>query len=99
MNITKCIKAIDPTSVCCVEDVDGTLENAVITWENNPSNITKEMIQAKHDEINALWEVQHLRGRTYPTVTEQLDYIYHNGIDKWKTDMIDPVKAKYPKPE
>ena len=53
MNITKCIKAIDPTSVCCVEDTDGTLENAVIKWEHNPSNITKEMIQAKHDEINA----------------------------------------------
>ena len=28
----------------------------------------------------------------------QLDYIYHNGIDKWKSDIVDPVKAKYPKP-
>jgi hypothetical protein len=35
----------------------------------------------------------------YPDWGEQLDYIYHHGIDKWKTDMIDPVKAKYPKPE
>jgi len=34
----------------------------------------------------------------YPSVGEQLDYIYHNGIDKWKTDIVDPVKAKYPKP-
>ena len=34
----------------------------------------------------------------YPSIGEQLDYIYHNGIDKWKTDMVDPVKAKYPKP-
>tara|TARA_Y100001958_G_C21110653_1_gene457693 strand:+ start:599 stop:979 length:381 start_codon:yes stop_codon:yes gene_type:complete len=34
----------------------------------------------------------------YPPIGEQLDYIYHNGIDKWKTDMVDPVKAKYPKP-
>tara|TARA_X000001036_G_C20510705_1_gene737952 strand:+ start:313 stop:684 length:372 start_codon:yes stop_codon:yes gene_type:complete len=34
----------------------------------------------------------------YPSIGEQLDYIYHNGIEKWKTDIVDPVKAKYPKP-
>ena len=35
----------------------------------------------------------------YPPIGEQLDYIYHHGIDKWKTDIVDPVKTKYPKPE
>ena len=34
----------------------------------------------------------------YPPVEDQLDYIYHHGIAKWKTDIVDPVKAKYPKP-
>ena len=34
----------------------------------------------------------------YPDWGTQLDYIYHHGIDKWKTDIVDPVKAKYPKP-
>jgi hypothetical protein len=38
------------------------------------------------------------RQREYPSVVEQLDYIYHNGVDAWKTDVIDPIKAKYPKP-
>ena len=38
-----------------------------------------------------------LRAEEYPSITDQLDYIYHNGIDAWKTDMIDPVKTKYPK--
>jgi hypothetical protein len=38
-----------------------------------------------------------LRAKEYPAITDQLDYIYHNGIDAWKTDMIDPVKEKYPK--
>ena len=37
------------------------------------------------------------RAKDYPTIADQLDYIYHNGIDAWKTDMIDPVKTKYPK--
>ena len=39
-----------------------------------------------------------LRQLEYPPIVDQLDYIYHNGLDKWKTDVIDPIKAKYPKP-
>ena len=38
-----------------------------------------------------------LRAKEYPSIADQLDYIYHNGIDAWKTNMIDPVKTKYPK--
>jgi hypothetical protein len=38
-----------------------------------------------------------LRAKEYPAISEQLDYIYHNGIDAWKIDMIEPVKTKYPK--
>jgi hypothetical protein len=38
-----------------------------------------------------------LRAKEYPAIADQLDYIYHNGIDAWKKDMIDPVKNKYPK--
>ena len=37
------------------------------------------------------------RLEAYASLAEQLDYIYHNGIEAWKTDMIDPVKTKYPK--
>ena len=42
---------------------------------------------------------QNDRRKAYPHWSEQLDYIYHNGVDKWKTDIVDPVKKKYPKPE
>jgi len=38
------------------------------------------------------------RKAEYPDWSTQLDYIYHNGLDKWKTDIVDPVKKKYPKP-
>ena len=37
------------------------------------------------------------RAKAYASLAEQLDYIYHNGIEAWKTDMINPVKTKYPK--
>ena len=37
------------------------------------------------------------RSREYAPIPDQLDYIYHNGVEKWKADMILPVKEKYPK--
>ena len=37
-----------------------------------------------------------LRKSGYPTIVEQLDDIYHNGIDGWKSK-IKAVKDKYPK--
>lgn len=37
------------------------------------------------------------RKLAYPPIEEQLDYIYHNGVEAWKTDMINPVKTAYPK--
>ncbi len=52
------------------------------------------------DLVNA-WvdpeQYKYQRQEEYPSIADQLDYIYHNGIDAWKTNMIDPVKTKYPK--
>ena len=54
--------------------------------------------------MQAAWDLENdsyksKRRAEYPFVAEQLDYIYHHGIDKWKEDVIDPIKKKYPKPE
>ena len=38
-----------------------------------------------------------LRKKAYPSWEDQLDYIYHNGVDAWKTNVITPIKEKYPK--
>ena len=38
-----------------------------------------------------------LRKKAYPSWQDQLDYIYHNGVDGWKADIITPIKEKYPK--
>ena len=53
--------------------------------------------------LQAAWTLENdsyrsKRREEYPNMMEQLDYIYHNGIDKWKADIVDPIKAKYPKP-
>ncbi len=37
------------------------------------------------------------RQAEYPSIPDQLDDIYHNGIDAWK-ETIKAVKDKYPKP-
>ena len=38
-----------------------------------------------------------LRKKAYPSWQDQLDYIYHNGVDDWKADIITLIKEKYPK--
>jgi len=37
------------------------------------------------------------RARAYPSIPDQLDQIYHEGIDAWKAT-IAAVKQEYPKP-
>jgi phosphoglycolate phosphatase-like HAD superfamily hydrolase len=54
-----------------------------------------EEIQRLQDEYDSN-EYQRQRATEYPNVTEQLDYIYHNGVDAWK-EMIESIKNKYPK--
>lgn len=54
--------------------------------------------------LQAAWTLENdsyrsKRREEYPYLAEQLDYIYNHGIDKWKADVIDPIKKKYPKPE
>tara|TARA_R100001510_G_C7563824_1_gene142884 strand:- start:1 stop:294 length:294 start_codon:yes stop_codon:yes gene_type:complete len=50
------------------------------------------------DAEYALVKYKDDRAKEYPDWGTQLDYIYHHGIEKWKTDIVDPVKNKYPKP-
>jgi hypothetical protein len=38
------------------------------------------------------------RLEAYPAIGEQLDYIFHNGLDAWKSDIIQPIKDQFPKP-
>lgn len=36
------------------------------------------------------------RRRAYPPIADQLDMIYHEGVEAWR-DMINDIKTKYPK--
>ena len=52
-------------------------------------------LQAAWDLENDSYKSQ--RRAEYPSIEEQLDDIYHNGIDAWKAT-IKTTKDKYPKP-
>ena len=43
-------------------------------------------------------QYQRDRAVAYPSIADQLDKIYHSGINAWKAD-IKAVKDKFPKPE
>ena len=73
--------------------VGNDINTCTITWhDDNPTNITKEQIKAKINET----QYQIDREKEYPSIVDQLDDIYHNGIDGWK-ETIKAVKDKYPK--
>ena len=71
--------------------------NTIVDADEKPVTINQSLVDAARVELNKLL-YQEDRAKAYPDYGTQLDYIYHNGIDKWKTDIVDPVKAKYPKP-
>lgn len=52
--------------------------------------------------LQAAWDLENdsyksKRRAEYPSLVDQLDDIYHNGIDGWKAT-IKAIKDKYPKP-
>ena len=62
--------------------------------------VTYQQVLEKQAKLQADYDAkqyQRNRATEYPSIGDQLDYIYHNGIDAWKSDMVDPIKAKYPK--
>ena len=71
-----------------------------IEWldTNKISKPSKEEIDAEVIKLQAEYDAKkYQRDREYPPIGDQLDEIYHNGIDKWKKT-IKAVKDAHPKP-
>ena len=94
--ISDAILALDPNAKVKVVGEDYNQ----ITWDdNNPNNITVTQIKTKKAELDAIDvanEYKMQREKEYPSMQEQLDDLYHNGIDGWKAT-IKAIKDKYPK--
>jgi len=66
-------------------------------WEGGDARPTDDQINQAYKDWKAQDEYKGKRADEYPSVVEQLDDIYHNGIDAWKAT-IKTTKDKYPKP-
>ena len=64
------------------------------------SDYNDETKRKKHmATLKSEWEnkkYQRNRAEAYPSIEDQLDDLYHNGIDGWKST-IKAIKDKYPK--
>jgi len=94
-DILNAILAINPKAKVTVigEDVDK------LVWDDGETPIAKADILAKQTQLKSEYtanEYQRKRKEDYPSLVDQLDDIYHNGVDGWKTT-IKAVKDKYPK--
>jgi hypothetical protein len=90
-----------------IEYNDGTL-NKAITSISDYSTITDNHAAKKAANTKAASDAATAqatlettygwkRAKEYPSIADQLDDIYHNGIDAWKAT-IKTTKDKYPKP-
>tara|TARA_Y100000592_G_C5387168_1_gene276391 strand:+ start:635 stop:928 length:294 start_codon:yes stop_codon:yes gene_type:complete len=97
MSITKydAIKSLEPTAqVVMVEDEIKEWHSEEITQPTD-AEITAEQTRLQTEYDNNAY--QRNRAAEYPSIADQLDEIYHNGIDSWKA-IIKTTKDKYPKP-
>ena len=94
-DICSAIVAINPQAQCSVMSED--YEH--ISWLGGTAVISKEDIVAKQAELKTAYdakEYQRKRALEYPSINDQLDDLYHNGIDGWKAT-IKVTKDKFPK--
>jgi len=71
------------------------------TWEDcSDDNVEKDWIVNSDNSVSAppgpILTYKEKRQSEYPKIIDQLDDIYHNGIDAWKAT-IKATKDKYPK--
>ena len=90
MDLHKAILAIHSS----VRTINGNTEKTIFSTDKDNKEFTIDWTKVK------AWkdpnEYQYKRADEYPSIVDQLDDIYHNGIDGWKKT-IKAVKDKYPK--
>jgi len=97
IQIVEAILAINSNAQ--VNVIGDNLSGCTIQWNNGTSEISKADIASKMTEFQTAYDnnaYQRKRADEYPSIADQLDDIYHNGVDEWKKT-IKAVKDKYAK--
>ena len=74
-------------------------DTGITNWYSSSVQPTEAEIDAEVIRLQAVYDSQEYarnRAEEYPSIADQLDDIYHNGIDAWKAT-IKTTKDKYPK--
>ena len=91
-------KTWDNTKVSLQNNSDGN-GDFIASWSYDIEEPTAEQLASYETAGNieeSLQTVLNNRRNEYPSIVDQLDNIYHNGIDDWKAT-IKTTKDKYPK--
>ena len=89
-------KTWDNTKVELQDNGDGAY---IKLWDYDIAEPTAEQLalyETAGNTAEALQTVLNNRANDYPSIKDQLDKIYHSGIDEWKK-VIKATKDKYPK--
>ena len=86
MKIVDAIYQLNPTVVTIRGDV---------AFDANGNEVSYDLSAA--EALVAANAYKEQRASAYPSIADQLDKIYHEGIDAWKAQ-IAAVKQEYPKP-
>ena len=90
MDLHKAIRDIHNS----VTTINGSSQNDIVATDINGDEVTINwtLVNAWTDPEQYKFD----RAEEYPSIVDQLDDIYHNGIDAWKAT-IKTTKDKYPK--
>ena len=91
-------KTWNDTKVSLQDNSDGN-GAFIASWNYDITQPTAEQIASYETAANtaeALQTILNNRANDYPSIKDQLDKIYHSGIDEWKK-VIKTTKDKYPK--
>jgi hypothetical protein len=106
LGITEWVMRGEPTNEAEFNEffrkVTGSDSQNIGIESSNPSDfgVNWAEIQAEQHRLTAEFtanEYQRKRAKEYPSWQDQLDNIFHNGVDEWKSD-IQAIKDNHPKP-
>jgi len=82
------------SNVISIDDTEGAFDA-----DGNSVTLDEALITAELSTLQSAYDSQQYardRATDYPAIADQLDDIFHNGIDGWKAT-IQLTKDKYPK--
>ena len=81
------------------EAILATYSNVAVICGDNAFDVTGNPVQYDKAVVQAYIDANAYKAKRaaeYPSIPDQLDLLYHGGMDAWKT-AIQAVKDKYPK--